>query len=113
MRFADRHDRGFVLMEIGYPSLPSAAAHPWNYVAADGVGADHEAQARCWRAFFKAWTDAIARPDSPALGFNCYYWDPYHQGEDFDTGYGVNGKPALTVIRDGFDRIRAETAAGR
>ena len=30
LRFSRRYDRPFVLMELGYPSLPWAAAHPWN-----------------------------------------------------------------------------------
>jgi hypothetical protein len=113
VRLAERFGRDFLLMEVGYPSLPSAAAHPWDYVPKDGVEADHEAQARCWSAFFEAWTDLLLRPDGPFLGFNCYYWDPYHSGQPIDTGYGVDGKPAREVIRRGFARIRAETAAGR
>ncbi len=37
--------------------------------------------------------------------------DPYHRGGDEDTGYGIRGKPALGLIRQGFDRIRAATGA--
>jgi hypothetical protein len=110
LRFARRYDQPFMLMELGYPSLPWAAAHPWNYVARDGVPADHEAQARCYRAFFEAWVETHARWPELALGFHCYFWDPYHHGEATDTGYGVAGKPAQEIIRDAFTRIRGQAA---
>jgi hypothetical protein len=100
------HDRPLVLMEVGYPTLPGAAAHPWDYVPRDGVTADHEAQARCYRALFDAWAPVLGRGGGPARGLHCYCWDPYRHGEASDTGYGVEGKPALDVIRDAFARIR-------
>ncbi len=106
LEHARRHDRPLLLMEIGYPSVPWAVAHPWNYVADAKTTADHEAQARGYRAFFEAWTETVARPGSRALGFNCYFWDPYHSGGPDDTGYGVRGKPAQRVIASGFERIR-------
>ncbi len=105
LRWARAQDRSFVLMELGYPSVPWAAAHPWDYVPRGDTVADHDAQARCWKAFFLAWSDVFTRPDTPALGFNCYYWDPYHHGEDFDTGYGVRGKPSRKIIEDAFARM--------
>lgn len=107
--FAAEQDRPLMLSEVGYPSLASAAAFPWNYVADDDVKADHEAQARCYQAFFNAWTAVLAAPDSHAFGFHCYHWDPYHHGQSTDTGYGVNGKPALEIIRAGFAEIAERT----
>jgi len=104
--FARSHDRPLVLMEVGYPTLPGAAAHPWDYVAREGVTADHEAQARCYRALFDAWAPVLGPGGGPARGLHCYCWDPYRHGEASDTGYGVEGKPALDVIRDAFARIR-------
>ncbi len=106
LEHARRHDRSLLLMEMGYPSVPWAAAHPWNYVADPKTVADHEAQVRCYRAFFEAWAETVARPGSRALGFNCYFWDPYHSGGPDDTGYGVRGKPAERVIAASFARIR-------
>ncbi len=111
LRFARSEHKPLVLMEVGYPSLPWAAAHPWEYVVRDDAQVDHAAQARCYRAFFEAWTDTFLTPGSPAIGFNCYFWDPYHRGGADDTGYGVRGKPALTIIRQAFDHIRAATAS--
>ena len=90
---------------MGYPTLPWATAHPWDYVVKDGATVDHEAQARGYRAFFAAWTEAVADPDGVAAGFFCYRWDPYHRGGDDDTGYGVLGKPSMEVVRDGFETI--------
>ena len=94
----------------GTPALPPAAAYPWDYVPTDETETDHEAQARCYRAFFGAWSDALVRPGTGALGFNCYFWDPYHRGGAADTGYGIRGKPALGIIRQGFDHIRQATS---
>ena len=111
LRFARSEHKPLVLMEVGYPSLPWAAAHPWDYVVRVDAQVDHAAQARCYRAFFEAWTDTFLTPGSPAIGFNCYYWDPYHRGGADDTGYGVRGKPALTIIRQAFDHIRAATVS--
>jgi hypothetical protein len=106
LRFARGKDRSLLLMELGYPSLPWAAAHPWNYVAGAQVTADHDAQARCYAAFFKVWSETISSPGSGALGFHCYAWDPYHHGGQTDTGYGIRGKPALRVIKQGLREIR-------
>jgi len=111
LRFARSERKRILIMELGYPSLPWAAAHPWDYVAKDGTETDHDAQARCYRAFFGAWSDTLMQPGTPALGFNCYYWDPYHRGGAKDTGYGIRGKPAMDLIRQGFGRIRAATGA--
>ena len=108
---AKEWDKPLLLSEIGYPSLPWANAHPWNYVADDDQEADFRAQARSWRAFFRAWTHTIADPHAPIVGFCGYRWDPYKAGEDDDTGYGVVGKPAHEVIRIGFGAIRRASAA--
>ena len=103
--FARSWRRPLMLSEVGYPSLPWAAGHPWNYVP-KGKRADHDAQARCYRAFFEAWTPEVTRPSSDTAGFVCYRWDPYHDGGRRDTGYGISGKPSEAIVREGFARIR-------
>jgi hypothetical protein len=105
LREARRIGRPLFISEIGYPSLPGAAAHPWNYVNVDDVDADHQAQARCWDAFFRAWEPALAAGDGPLIGLSCYHWDPYHAGGRDDTGYGFTGKPSLHVIEAAFERL--------
>jgi hypothetical protein len=107
LRFAKRQNRPLLLSEVGYPSLPWASAHPWNYITPKGSKADHEAQARCWRAFFRAWVRAFDDADGLAAGFFGYCWSPYYSGDAWDTGYGVKGKPAYEVLRNGFARIRS------
>ena len=47
LRFARGEERPLLVMELGYPSLPWAAAHPWDYVPREGGEADAEPQARC------------------------------------------------------------------
>ena len=105
IQFSEDWDMPLLLSEVGYPSLPWANAFPWNYVA-KGEKADHDMQARCYEAFFAAWSDEIADVDNQIAGFTCYHWDPYHRGQKTDTGYGVRGKPAKKVIERGFEEIK-------
>ncbi len=102
LEFARSAKKPMIISEVGYPSLPWAAEHPWNYVAPAGTSADHAAQARCWAAFFTAWTETFLNRDPSAGGVLCYHWDPYYHGESKDTGYGVDGKPALEIIERAF-----------
>ena len=111
VEFASAHHKPLLLSEIGYPSVPWASAHPWNYVIAEGAKADHQAQAKCWRAFFDAWGTTIADAHSPIAGFFCYHWNPYYHGDDWDTTYGVENKPAYQIIKNGFAKIRGGAAA--
>jgi hypothetical protein len=111
LAFAERWEKPLLLSEVGYPSVPWASAHPWNYVTASGAKADHEAQARCWRAFFRAWTRTFADPNLPAAGFFGYCWSPYYHGDDYDTGYGIAGKPAYEVVRRGMANVRDQALA--
>ncbi|MHC5003048.1 MAG: glycoside hydrolase family 113 [Planctomycetota bacterium] len=105
--------RPLMLGEVGYPSLPWASAHPWNYVAPKGTAADHAAQARCYRAFFAAWREAVVDRNTPVRGFFCYHWDPYHHGQGDDTGYGFDGKPAYGIIRQALADLAREATARR
>ena len=55
----------------------------------------------------------MADPRSEVLGFTCYHWDPYHRGQDYDTGYGIQGKPSYKIVKEAFARIREEAQANR
>lgn len=103
---AELYDRPLILSEIGYPTRALATARPWDYVAAEDELADHDAQARGWDAFFRAWSKTIADPDNLLAGFFGYCWDPYHHGQPRDTGYGLRGKPAHDILLTGFEHIR-------
>jgi hypothetical protein len=107
LSFARKAERPLLLSEVGYPTLPWAHQHPWNYVNKDGVTADTAAQAKCWQAFFRAWTDEFTDTDAdnPAAGFFAYHWDPYHHGQSWDIGYGIDGKPSYEIVRNGIARI--------
>jgi len=106
LRVARKWDKPLLISEIGYPSVPWASAHPWNYVVKAGAEADHEAQARAWNAFFRAWTSVFRDQDTPARGFFAYHWTPYYTGDAWDCSYGVKGKPSLEILKTGFARIR-------
>ncbi|MEM7227622.1 MAG: hypothetical protein AAF432_02295 [Planctomycetota bacterium] len=102
---AERWKKPLLISEVGYPTVPWATAHPWNYVAEKGTTVDHAAQARGFRAFFDAWSDVWTDPDSAVLGFQVYHWDPYHRGGEKDFGYGFVGKPSMSIIRENFASI--------
>jgi hypothetical protein len=101
--FAADMDMPFVITEIGYPTLPWALKDPWNYVADSGVAPDPQPQARGYAAFCRAWSNRLS-PDSHCAGVLFYNWDPYHQGGPGDTGYGIRGKPAYTIVADWLGR---------
>ncbi len=105
---AARNDIPLLLTEVGYPSLPWAARYPWNYVPADGVKTDHDAQAICFMGFFQAWLPELRKPDSRAAGFYIYAWDPYHHGQESDTGYGFHGKPAHGIISTALNSVHGD-----
>ncbi|MCA9295429.1 MAG: hypothetical protein KC983_02910 [Phycisphaerales bacterium] len=102
-------NKPLLLSEVGYPTVPWATAHPWDYVPKDGTKPDHDAQARGYRAFFDAWRDVWRRPGTDALGFFCYHWDPYYRGGRKDFGYGVVGKPSFGILREEFAAITGVT----
>ncbi len=114
LAYAEAQGKPILLTEVGYPSLPWALKKPWNYINADGVPADHDAQALGYAAFIAAWdgtivpnhintantTDTSTAGDPRSRGVFFHKWDPYHQGGPDDTGYGVAGKPAYQNLAD-------------
>lgn len=112
LAYAARYDRPLLISEVGYPSLSTGAAFPWNYTDSSGGTFDPDTQARAWEAFLNAWRETIPADDR-AAGFFGYRWDPYHAGERADTGYGVRGKPAHRLIERAFNAWRSTGAADR
>jgi hypothetical protein len=106
LAIARAHAKPLLLTEVGYPSLPWAAAHPWNYMAPADQVADHAAQARCYKAFFSAWSGAMSTPRMPIAGMYCYKWDPDQAGGQSDTGYGLEGKPSLEIVTKQYAAIQ-------
>ena len=106
--FAKTQGRPLLLMQVGYPSVPWAALHPWNYQPGDLKESDPETQARAYEAFLTIWTAKLTAQACPVQGFFLYHWDPYHSGGSRDFGYGIDGKPAKTLIRDAFQQIKSE-----
>lgn len=79
----------YLFTEIGYPSNPIAAAHPWDHT--DRAPADAALQLRCYRAMFEVW-----HGDARLQGL--YLWNWFGLGGADDTGYTPRGKPAMHVI---------------
>ena len=89
------------LTEIGYPSLPWGLKDPWNYVNSKGVKADHKTQTMAYQAFTTTWDSlSFKQPDTKKFAGVCFFkWDPSYRGGDDDTGYGVDGKPSLDLLK--------------
>lgn len=100
--FADAQQRPILLTEVGYPSLPWGLRDPWNYVADGQTQAVHATQLAGYNAFFTAWREPLGPNNDPTrfAGVFFYKWDPYHQGGDTDTGYGIRGKPTQQLLID-------------
>ncbi|MEE9211290.1 MAG: hypothetical protein V3U29_01425 [Phycisphaeraceae bacterium] len=123
LAFAAEQGRPVLLTEVGYPSLPWALQKPWNYVAPSDTAADAAAQAMGYAAFLEAWGDLIrppthahaiqpVAPTHPA-GVFFYEWDVYANGPEHDTRYGVQGKPALDLLRQWLRDTAPRPGAGR
>lgn len=86
---AARHHKPVVLVEVGYPSRPSAAERPWD----DGgeAAVDLALQARLYAGFCRAWA-----PAGVARGF--YAWNWFGVGGPRDPGFSLRGKPAAARV---------------
>ncbi|HWB21213.1 MAG TPA: hypothetical protein VG711_13020 [Phycisphaerales bacterium] len=103
--FAREQNKPMIITEVGYPTLPTATAHPWNYITNSSSVSDPNAQARGWQAFLGAWQEVFRNNASPAFGFFAYAWDPYYKGEPNDLGYGFRGKPSYKILSDAFKSL--------
>ena len=107
LAFAHTHERPILFTELGYPSLPWGLSDPWNYVNPDAVPPAPNLQALGYKAFLAAWNDLLLREAPPNghlfAGAYFYRWDPYHLDET-DTGYGIQGKTTLELIKEFFKR---------
>lgn len=92
--------------ELGYPSQVGCAKEPWNYYAS--TKSDPDTQAMCFEAFFKVWRDEPA-----VAGVLVWEWRNYEDAAykpDQDTGYRVDGKPAMKYVQDFFASDKKLTA---
>jgi hypothetical protein len=101
LEFGESQKKPILLTEIGYPSLPWGLKDPWNYVNSKKATTDVQQQADGYRAFLQVWKPLFCdKPDtSVATGVFFYKWDPYFDGGDDDTGYGVRNKPAYDLLK--------------
>lgn len=106
-RFSKQAGKPILITELGYPCLPWALKDPWNYVADHDSVAAPDVQAQGYQIFCDNWTELI-HPKTPIktndfAGVIFYTWDPYHGGLK-DTGYGVWGKPAQSILKQWLNR---------
>ncbi len=106
LAFGKQVGRPVLLTQVGYPSVPWGLREPWNHVVPEGTSADTRAQSEGYRAFLSAWQGpgVLERPAGSGdaarvAGVLFYEWDIGTTGGPFDTGYGVQGKPAEAVLR--------------
>ncbi len=94
-RLAEQFDRPVVFTEIGYRSIRSAAAEPWNYLSKGE--ADASAQAACYRSFFEHWT-----PHANWMQ-GAFWWNwPARQMDPSNNDYTPRDKPAGAVLAQAF-----------
>jgi hypothetical protein len=92
--------------EVGWPNQVTCAQYPWDYYRSDTP--DPQAQANCFRAFFRTWADR-----DEVAGWLVWEWRSYPQqpiGPE-DTSYVPCGKPAMEVIRKYLNRPDATSEA--
>ncbi|WP_457654210.1 glycoside hydrolase family 113 [Rhodocaloribacter sp.] len=100
-RVSRRTGRPVLLTELGYRSVPYAAAEPWRWPSRNEdrhVAPDFELQARLFEAFFEqCWS-------APWLaGAIIWKWHPDARGSrNRDLNFTPQGKPAERVIRQWF-----------
>lgn len=83
--------------EIGYASQDGINTNPWNYRMSKKP--DWQEQADCYEAFVKTWS-----PSPPGYA-GAWFYDWWRNNDPTDrTAYCVQGKPALSVIRELFAR---------
>ena len=96
----------FIFTEIGYPSQPFSARHPWDYRKRGEP--DLQLQLRCFRALYIVWQD------SPVLD-GLYIWNWFGQGGPDDSGYTLRGKPARELLHYWYSdsQKRPSTGSGK
>ncbi len=101
LEFGESQNKPVLLTEIGYPSLPWGLKDPWNYVNSKKATPDPKQQSDGYNAFLSVWKPLLCdKPDTTkAAGVFFYKWDPYYNGGDDDTGYGVRNKPAYDLLK--------------
>jgi hypothetical protein len=111
LEFGESQGKPILLTEIGYPSLPWGLKDPWNYVNGKKATSDVSQQAQGYSAFLSVWKTLLRdKPDtSKAAGVFFYKWDPYYNGGDEDTGYGVRNKPAFDLLKNWVRGAAIET----
>lgn len=97
----ERWGRPLLFTEIGYRSVPFAAARPWQWPErGEDVRPDPALQARLYAAAFEAWW---AEPGFAGLVLWKWYGQP-RDGAAHAGDYSPQGKPAEAVLRAWFGR---------
>ncbi len=101
-----RINRPLILTEVGWCSQEGAAMAPWNYYQNQkATPAGHEEQRRLYEAFLRVWDG------TPGLsGVIWWEWTTAPGGPE-DFGYTPRNKPAEQVLRQWFERTKAQTQA--
>jgi len=106
LTWIQRINRPLVLTEVGWCSQEGAAMAPWNYYQNQkATPAGHEEQRRLYEAFLRVWEG------TPGLsGVIWWEWTTAPGGPE-DFGYTPRDKPAEQILRQWFERTKAQTQA--
>ena len=102
----ERWDRPVLFTEVGYRSVPYAAARPWQWPAhGEAVTPDPALQARLYAETFRAWWP---EPWFAGLVLWKWYGQP-HADAGHTVDFSPQGKPAEAVLRAWFSRPAGST----
>ena len=99
----DKYNRKILFTELGYKSTPDSATEPWawlDYENLDEARHSYETQSHCYQAFFnsiwnKEWFVGV------------HLWQmrsDYIDNNQIDLDFTPQGKPALKIISEGFNK---------
>jgi hypothetical protein len=93
---AGRFGKPVLFTEVGYSSIDNAAVEPW----AEHAGApDLQLQARCYEVIFESFAH-----QPWFAGSYWWKWPSHGRGGPYDLSHRPNGKPAMEVLRQWFQR---------
>lgn len=91
-RISQFENRQVIFTEYGYRNVPYAGSRPWIHPQQQDVS-NHIAQNNLYTAFYRSFWN-----ENWVAGGFLWIWD-YHSSDAHTTGFSVNNKPVIDVIR--------------
>ena len=92
IEYAEKKGKPFIMTEVGYPSIDSAATKPWDYTAK--TAPNQNAQMSAFRSLIDSW----APEKSTAFG-GLFLWHGWGAGGENDLSYSFWRKTSLDLVK--------------